>query len=142
MNSYNHYAYGAIGDWLYRVVGGIDLLEPGYKKIRIEPQIGEHLSWAEASYNSVHGNITVSWKKHQEGSVEMAVTIPANTTAVIHVPASNCDEIMDNGKQIYQIKDLSHIEQTDNGHALHVCSGSYRFTFPYRKGEFSGVTNF
>lgn len=131
MNSYNHYAYGAIGDWLYRVVGGIDLVEPGYKKIRIQPKIGDQLSWAEASLDSMHGNIKVSWHKQNNGSVEMDVVIPANTTAEVIIPTSQYDDILENGMRLDQMIGLIGMEQTAQCHALLIGSGNYRFSFPY-----------
>ncbi|WP_336773045.1 family 78 glycoside hydrolase catalytic domain [Paenibacillus sp. MMO-58] len=130
MNSYNHYAYGAIGDWLYQVVGGIDLKKPGYKEILIRPQISEHLSWAEASYNSIHGNISVSWKKFNEVSVEMLVTIPANTLAEVIVPVSQYTEIRENGVQLDQVIGVAQVKPMESGCSFNIGSGSYRFTFP------------
>ncbi|MEK5163258.1 glycoside hydrolase family 78 protein [Paenibacillus sp. FSL R5-0527] len=129
MNSYNHYAYGAIGDWLYRVVGGIDLLEPGYKKIRIEPQIGEQFSWAETSLDSVYGTIKVAWSKRNDGSVKMDVVIPSNTTAEVIIPANQGDDLLENGKRLDQMTELLGMEQTAQGYMLLLGSGNYSFTF-------------
>ncbi|MGG6311504.1 family 78 glycoside hydrolase catalytic domain [Paenibacillus macerans] len=134
MNSFNHYAYGAIGDWLYRFAGGIDLLEPGYKKLRIQPQIGGPFSWAEASLDSVYGTIKVAWRKRKDGSRnggawELDVTIPANTTAEVVIPASGRDEIREDGKPLNEMDGLLGTEQTAQGCKLLVGSGSYSFTF-------------
>jgi alpha-L-rhamnosidase len=129
MNSYNHYAYGAIGDWLYRMVGGIDLIEPGYKKIRIQPQIGEQLSWAEASLNSVYGTIKVVWNKKDDGTVKMDVFIPANTTAEVILPTSGFKRILESEKPLNQIEGLLELEQSASGQTILVGSGSYSFTF-------------
>ncbi|WP_339795792.1 family 78 glycoside hydrolase catalytic domain [Paenibacillus sp. FSL R5-0744] len=130
MNSYNHYAYGAIGDWLYRTAGGMELLEAGYKKIRIQPQIGEHLTWVDASLESVHGTIKVTWKKQNEASVEMQVLIPSNTTAEIIIPTMNQDSILESGTPIEQVIGLSSVEQMSEGLKLLVGSGDYYFKFP------------
>ncbi|OMD36793.1 alpha-L-rhamnosidase [Paenibacillus odorifer] len=130
MNSYNHYAYGAIGDWLYRTAGGIELLEPGYKKIRIQPQIGEHLSWVDASLESVHGTIKVTWKKQNEGSVEMQVLIPSNTTAEVMIPTMKQENILESGIPIEQVIGLSSVEQMPEGQKLIIGSGNYQFTYP------------
>ncbi|MGO4375359.1 alpha-L-rhamnosidase C-terminal domain-containing protein, partial [Paenibacillus sp. MCAF20] len=100
MNSFNHYAYGSIGEWLYRIAGGIDLAEPGYKKIRIHPQLGNTFSWVEASLLSVHGMISVSWKKRDNGFVEMEVDIPANTTADVVIPAKRYTDILESEQQL------------------------------------------
>lgn len=129
MNSYNHYAYGAIGDWLYRVAGGIDLLEPGYKKIKIAPQFGEHFTWASASYEAVYGQIKVSWCKGEHNMVEMEITIPANTTADVFIPA-HVGKITENGITLATTAGLTGISENKEETLLTIGSGSYRFTFP------------
>lgn len=90
MNSFNHYSYGAIGEWMYRVVAGIDMdpSVPAYKKIRIKPQPGGDLTYAKASLETGYGKIGVDWKI-KEGKFFMDVEIPANTTAEIFVPAND-----------------------------------------------------
>ncbi|RYE16873.1 MAG: alpha-L-rhamnosidase, partial [Sphingobacteriales bacterium] len=85
MNSFNHYAYGAIGDWMYQNIAGIQLAEPAFKKIVIKPIIGGKLTWAEGSYNSPYGKIISKWKI-ADNKLTMDVTIPKNTTADIYVP--------------------------------------------------------
>jgi alpha-L-rhamnosidase len=88
MNSFNHYAYGAIGAWLYEQVAGIDVGEPGYKQIRMFPTPGEGLTWARASLDSVYGKIESYWR-NENGKFVWEVTVPPNTTAVLGVPGSN-----------------------------------------------------
>lgn len=83
--SYNHYAYGAVGDWLYRVVAGIDAVEPGYRKIIIRPHVGGGLSWVKAEYECPFGKIVSEWKV-KDGRVVMKVEIPVGTTATVYVP--------------------------------------------------------
>lgn len=83
--SYNHYAYGAVGDWLYRVVAGIDAASPGYKNIIIKPVIGGGLTWVAASYECAFGKISSSWKLKGK-KVNMQVTIPPHTTATVFIP--------------------------------------------------------
>jgi alpha-L-rhamnosidase len=85
MNSYNHYAYGAIGDWMYQNITGIQAAEAGYKKIIIKPIIGGNLTWAEAGYDCPYGHISSKWKI-DAGKLDMTVVIPPNTTADIFVP--------------------------------------------------------
>jgi len=88
MNSFNHYAYGAIGEWLYRVVAGLDMDEhkPGYKHTIIAPRIGGNLSWVEASYESVYGKVGVRWEKESKTNViTLQATVPANATATIRL---------------------------------------------------------
>ncbi|MGD9927632.1 MAG: family 78 glycoside hydrolase catalytic domain, partial [Sphaerochaeta sp.] len=88
MNSFNHYAYGAIGEWLYRVVAGLDIDEhkPGYKHAIIAPRIGGNLTWVEASYQSVYGEVGIRWERESKTNVvTLRVTVPANTTATIRL---------------------------------------------------------
>jgi alpha-L-rhamnosidase len=87
MNSFNHYAYGAIGDWMYKTIAGInfDESEPGFKKIQIKPLIGGNLTNATASFKSMYGTIVSSWKI-LSGKVILDVEIPANTTATVLAP--------------------------------------------------------
>ncbi|MFA6245392.1 MAG: glycoside hydrolase family 78 protein [Mucilaginibacter sp.] len=85
MNSYNHYAYGAIGDWMYQNITGIQAAEPGYKKIIIKPVLGGGLSWAEGAYDCPYGRIESKWKI-SGNKLDMTVTIPPNTTADIFIP--------------------------------------------------------
>lgn len=85
MNSFNHYAYGAIGEWLYRVVAGIEWDEnsPGYKHSIIAPHIGGGLNEVEATFESVYGQIKVHWRVFKTGVVDLVVIIPVNTTSSI-----------------------------------------------------------
>jgi len=129
MNSLNHYAYGAIGDWLYRVVAGINNLAPGYKKIRIEPVPDARLSFARASYESVYGTIRSDWQL-QKGELIMDLQIPVNTTALIVLPTAKLDEVTENNKPIKSL--YNGAEQQGKGVEIETGSGTYRFRFPYR----------
>ena len=86
MNSFNHYAYGAIGEWLYRVVAGIEIDEsaPGYKHALIQPQTSQTLSWVDAAYDSVYGPVAVRWERAGQ-TVKLTVQVPVNTTAAIRL---------------------------------------------------------
>ena len=87
MNSFNHYAYGAIGNWMYSTIGGIrmDSQIPAYKKCYIAPVIGEGLSEAKVSFESMYGLIESSWKL-KDGHVHIMLTIPPNTSATVVLP--------------------------------------------------------
>ncbi len=128
MNSFNHYAYGAIGDWLYQVAGGIQLMEPGYKKIRIHPELGEQLTWAEAELESMYGTIQTAWRKQPDGSTEIDVMIPANTTAEVILPTSLRSRVLEQGQSLEQTDGVSDVETTAQGTKVTVGSGDYHFT--------------
>lgn len=85
MNSFNHYAYGACVEWIYRVVLGIEPLEPGFGRVRLRPQPGPGVEWAAGHYRSLQGLIGVSWR-NREGAFELNLTIPVNTTASVVLP--------------------------------------------------------
>lgn len=83
--SYNHYAFGCVGEWMYRELGGIQSLLPGYKKIKIQPALDCGLESVYASEETPYGKVIVDWKKSGETTV-VKVVIPANTTAEIVLP--------------------------------------------------------
>jgi alpha-L-rhamnosidase len=94
MNSFNHYAFGAVGAWMYATIGGIQLdsAQPGYKHIIIRPQpLGSRLTRARAALRSMYGRIESSWRIDGT-SFSLDVTIPANTTATVHMPGTRITE--------------------------------------------------
>ncbi len=94
MNSFNHYAYGAIGMWMYSVVAGIEIDEakPGYKHIVIAPRPGGGLTYAKASVESVYGMVASGWEI-TGGKMTLRVEIPANTTATVKMPSGKVEEV-------------------------------------------------
>lgn len=135
MNSFNHYAYGAIGDWMYRNIGGIqyDPARPGYKHCLIAPHPGGNLSSAKASFESQYGTITSDWKI-SEGSLTLTLDIPANTYATITLPGARESEIKESGKTLVNGMGINQIQQLQNN-AVQISTGSgkYTFVYPYRK---------
>ena len=83
--SYNHYAYGCVGDWMYRRLAGLNAEEAGYRKIRIAPLYDCGLEYVKGSLITPYGYVESSWKKSKTG-ISLKVTVPANTGAVIHLP--------------------------------------------------------
>ncbi|MDE3252191.1 MAG: family 78 glycoside hydrolase catalytic domain [Bacteroidota bacterium] len=99
MNSYNHYSYGAIGDWMYRVMVGLDTYEdgPGYLHSKIQPHLGGGFTQASGSLQTLYGTLACSWKTTEKG-LEMDVVIPANTRSTVFVPATATDTVTESGK--------------------------------------------
>ena len=128
MNSFNHYAYGAIGEWLYSFVAGIaiDENEPGYKHILIRPHPGGGLAGAKASIHSVYGKIATDWKI-EDGTFNLDVTIPANTTATVYVPAEDIDAITESGGRISEAKGIQFLRIEQGCAVFAVGSGQYEF---------------
>ena len=85
MTSLNHYALGSVVDWMHRTIGGLTALEPGYRTMRIAPQPGGGLTYANLLHHTVHGEIGVSWSLDGP-QVTVEVTIPADTTATVELP--------------------------------------------------------
>ncbi len=82
MNSFNHYAYGAVASWLYGTVAGIKPVEPGYKKVRIAPVVDPRLDWAEGSVDTAYGQVAARWVKEADGYT-LTVAIPEGMTAEV-----------------------------------------------------------
>lgn len=85
MNSFNHYAYGAVADFLYGRLCGIEPLEPGFRRIRIQPLMDARLDWAEASVRTRHGAVGCGWRK-EKGGWFCTVQVPRGCTAEVDLP--------------------------------------------------------
>ena len=129
MNSFNHYAYGAIGDWMYRTITGIDTYEEGagYKKIKIKPHPGGGLNFADADLETGYGMLSVHWKI-KEGKFMLDAEIPANTTASLFIPAMAADAITESGKPLPEQKEISVSGKEGKYILLQVGSGTYHFS--------------
>jgi alpha-L-rhamnosidase len=107
MNSFNHYAYGAVGHWMYSDVVGIQSADdgPGYKKVIIDPKVDPLLTFAESSHKSLYGTISTGWKI-VEDQLELSVVIPPNTTAQISLPLHPTEKIEEvgSGNYVYKYK--------------------------------------
>jgi alpha-L-rhamnosidase len=128
MNSFNHYAYGAIGDWMYRVMAGLDTYEDGvgYKHSRIMPHTGGGFTQVSASLDTYYGKLSSSWKTDGEKLV-LDVEIPANTIADVYVPSEDLSKVTEGGKPLPDVKDIKIVEARDGWVILQVGSGKYRF---------------
>jgi alpha-L-rhamnosidase len=93
MTSFNHYALGAVADWMHRNIGGIAPLEPGYSRVLIAPQPGGDIRWARSSLQTRHGKISVSWTHDGEGPIELDVAVPDGVTASVQLPGSDVHEL-------------------------------------------------
>ena len=131
MNSLNHYAYGAIGEWMYERVAGIAPLESGYKKIRIAPIPNTSLHSAEASLNTPYGKVSSSWKIVQN-TFQLDIVIPPNTTAVVVVPKKAASGLRLNGHNFENSVNSELMATNDNNFELMVKPGKYLFTTEYK----------
>jgi alpha-L-rhamnosidase len=86
MTSFNHYALGAVADWMHRCIGGIAPLEPGYAQVRIAPVPGGGLTWARAALDTRHGRVETSWRIGADGALTLDVTLPDGVSASVILP--------------------------------------------------------
>jgi alpha-L-rhamnosidase len=117
MTSFNHYAYGAIGDWMYRTIGGIDTEEfdgAGYKQIVIKPELGGKLTYAKTSLESPYGKVSTDWTVNS-GGFTLKVVVPVNATATVILPTFGSNRRYLEGVEL-------------KGDRVRIGSGSYSFT--------------
>jgi len=102
MNSYNHYAFGSVIAWVYRYAAGIDTATraPGFKEIIVHPHLDPQMPSARAEYDSVYGKIVSDWKGTSSGPFSLQVTIPANTSAKVFLPAIQGTHVTEDGNPI------------------------------------------
>lgn len=125
MNSFNHYAYGAIADWLYGVVAGLDTDPdmPGFKRILMRPQPGGGLTYAQAEYKSLYGKAAIKWAIEGDNMV-VDIEVPHNTTAHVVLPAA-VPEVIEGDDVTFTA--------CCGGSEAELGSGVYRFVYPYKK---------
>ncbi|MCC6426107.1 MAG: glycoside hydrolase family 78 protein [Phycisphaerales bacterium] len=127
MNSFNHYSLGSVGEWMYGNVLGIEMdpHAPAFKKSVIHPRVGGGLTWSKGHYDSMYGRIASSWKQ-DGGSFQLDVTIPANTTATVVLPAGK--STVESGKKLEEASGVRIVRQNDREQYLEVQPGKYSFT--------------
>ncbi|GAB7255953.1 family 78 glycoside hydrolase catalytic domain [Polaribacter sp. OB-PA-B3] len=127
MNSLNHYAYGAIGQWMYERIAGLASLAPGYQKIRIAPLPNtEFLTSASASVKTSYGKASSSWKIEND-SFNLDVVIPPNTFAEVHIPYGNKDNLFVNGSVFTENSNLKLISSDTKSLKILAEPGTYNF---------------
>ena len=128
MNSFNHYAYGAVGNWLYTTVAGLQISgeNPGYKQFVINPTLTDRLTFAKASHTSMYGKIVSGWKT--EGNIlTLEVEVPANTLAKIYLPSNEHSMITESGKPVADQKEIKFLGYENGRRIFEVGSGKYSF---------------
>jgi alpha-L-rhamnosidase len=129
MNSFNHYAYGAIGEWLYRVVAGIeaDPAEPGYKHILFQPQPGGGLTHVRATLETPYGLVASAWEL-TEREFRLQVTVPPNAYATVRLPTGRLDTVTEGGRSVSLGNGIIHVWVTEAVVYIEVGAGVYEFT--------------
>ncbi|MFD8228733.1 family 78 glycoside hydrolase catalytic domain [Streptomyces massasporeus] len=126
MNSFNHYAYGAVGDWMFQNIGGLSPIEPGYKRSRIAPAPGGNLTRGSGSLHTVHGLLSSRWTD-RDGAFTLKVTVPVNTVAEVHVPADTRSTVTEGGRPADKATGVRFLRMEDGAAVFQVGSGTYDF---------------
>jgi alpha-L-rhamnosidase len=134
MNSFNHYAYGAIGEWLYATVAGIDLSpdQPGYKRIVLRPRPGGEIRSASASLESLYGRIESRWSL-EAGCFAWEVCVPPNTTALAAFPTPPDAVIVESGAPLEQAEGVSALRREEEILLCDLAPGRYSFTVTWQE---------
>ncbi len=124
MNSFNHYAYGAIGAWMYADMAGIDMLKPAYKHILIAPKPGGNINQACGKLQTMYGEIISDWKIEND-KFTINIVIPANTIATVVLPLC-AEDFYENNKKVTG-------ESISNGIKFDIKAGKYSFSGSLKK---------
>jgi len=132
MNSFNHYAYGAIGDWMVHTVAGLDLDErsPGYRHVVVHPQPGGGLTSARAELTTQYGSALSGWKL-DAGKLSVAVRVPPNTHATVRLPRATLASVTEGGRGLAGTAGISTSTQSGDAVVIELGSGDYAFEYPY-----------
>jgi len=131
MNSFNHYSIGAVGEWMYKIILGINPSDehPGFKHFTIKPQPGGSLTWAKGSYKSINGLISSEWRK-DKGQLKLDVKIPVNPSATIILPVDRNAMIKLNSNSLAN-EMINRNHNVENETAIDLGSGKYSFEVSY-----------
>jgi alpha-L-rhamnosidase len=126
MNSFAHYSFGAVYQWIVENIGGIQSASPAYKEILIAPRPDSSLTWGDTGYTSIHGSIETHWSKKGNG-LRLKVSIPPNTTATVRVPASDPAHMYESGRPAGQSPGVTFVRMDGDAALYQVESGAYDF---------------
>ncbi len=150
MNSFNHYSYGAVGEWLYRYMAGIEVSESecGFKSFVLAPvyDINSHnrnmyVSNVEAKYKSNYGTIKSSWEHAKNGNFDYWCEIPVNTTATLCLPnITDIDDIYEGSKHVFDSDGVEYLGHNSRGTIFKLGSGKYHFHYKNTTSDL--MTNF
>ncbi len=129
MNSFNHYSFGSVGEWMYAVVGGIDLdpQVPGYERFVLRPRPGGGLTHAKAELQSAYGTIGSDWTI-EGGRLHWTIDVPPNTSATVYVPTSDPASVVESGRPAAQAEGLKPLRSEPEAAVFEAGSGRYEIT--------------
>lgn len=128
MNSFNHWAFGAVGEWMWRHIAGLnpDDAQPGWKHFTIAPRPGSGVTWAKTEYQSIRGRIACDWSIAGD-NFTLDIIVPANTSATVHVPATPGQIVTESGRPVSAAEGVTFIRSDSNAAVYEVGSGKYAF---------------
>ncbi len=126
MNSFAHYSFGAVYQWMVENIGGIRSDSPAYERLIIAPQMDAKLTHAETRYDSVRGRIETRWSK-QGGALSLSITLPPNTTGTVYIPAANDSVITEGGQPVAKVSGIKFLREEPGMAVYAIESGSYHF---------------
>jgi alpha-L-rhamnosidase len=137
MNSFSHYSFGAVMEWGFRDLAGIDTDGPGFRKILLRPAPPTHsfhpdvekINWVKAKYHSPRGIIECHWENLSSG-VKVEVVVPGNTTATLTLPVSELEGLTESGRPLAQAEGVKVLSAGDTGVTVTLASGRYTFIKP------------
>ena len=110
MTSFNHYALGAVADWMHRTVAGLAPASPGYRDLEVRPLPGGGLTSASARHLTPYGEASVSWQR-ADGRMHLQVQVPVGSTATVHVPGSARPEHISHGHHEWDVADPTRLSE-------------------------------
>jgi alpha-L-rhamnosidase len=130
MNSFNHYVYGAIGEWMYAVVAGLQLdpAEPGYRHVLAQPRPGGGLTSAEARLETLYGTAASGWSL-SGGRLTVLASVPPNTHGTVRLPGATLDGVTEGGSPVTTAPGVTRAVQEATDVVVEVGSGRYRFDY-------------
>lgn len=128
MNSFNHYAFGAVAEYLFSNMAGIDTEDPGYNQFIIRPDIGNRsVKQVRLEYESINGTIVSAWQI-AGNEFTLDIEVPVNTTAKVYIPVSDASAITESGKLLSMYSEIGILESGNQETVVLVGSGKYSFS--------------
>lgn len=132
MTSFNHYAYGAVGDWIYRTIGGLAPAADGYRRVLVAPRPPDAITSAETSLLTTYGTVAVAWRSERNG-LAVDVSLPPGITAEVRLPPPTRPRgplrLMESGRPVELVPEVTRLPPPpDCAAAVEIASGSFQFT--------------
>ena len=130
MNSFNHYSYGSVTEWIYDTLIGIrsDETAPGFSHFILRPVCGGGLTYAEGAYLSLYGRIESAWEAENDVMTAYRCAVPANSTATLYLPAESADRVLESGRPLQASEGLRVVSSGGGVVTVELESGVYEFT--------------